>query len=301
MNWSKIRISLVALLFIAVAGFHPPACFPSDSGVEKNVVYGMVNGAALLLDVYHPATSSGLGIILIPGSGWHSYRNYGTEQLKDQMVIVPDVTQALIKNGYTVFVINHRTAPLFHFPAAIEDARRAVRFIRSNASKFKIDPEKLGGFGVSSGGHLIALLGVEDGLGNPSDIDPVEQVSSKIQCAVTIAAPYDLYKLENAGAAAMIVSFMGEQPVYVEKAFETPNYIYNLASPIMHITADDANFLLIHSTSDEMVPPSTAIKMSSGLNRTGAESALMLLDSNEHVPKFDVMECIKWFDKHLKK
>ncbi|MCH7475257.1 MAG: alpha/beta hydrolase, partial [Gemmatimonadetes bacterium] len=71
----------------------------------------------------------------------------------------------LLDAGYTVFTINHRAAPRFRYPAAVEDAQRAVRFIRHNAQRYGVDPDRIGGYGGSSGAHLVSLLGTMDGDG----------------------------------------------------------------------------------------------------------------------------------------
>src|SRR6266540_21657 len=107
------------------------------SQVEKNVVYGMHSGLALLMDVYRPENSNGHAIVYINGSGWHAPPGYGAEQLKEARGSERVVT-AFPEAGYTLFAINHRAAPAFRYPAAIEDAQRAVRFVRRHAKDYGI-------------------------------------------------------------------------------------------------------------------------------------------------------------------
>ena len=148
------RLSLLILLTISSA----------PGRVEENVVYGMRSGLALLMDVHYPEQSNGRGIVFIPGSGWHAPLDYDATPLKASgfaKLWAPPLVEA----GYTLFVINHRAAPRFQHPAALEDAQRAVRFVRANAELYGIDPERIGGVGGSSGGHLIAMLGVVDAPG----------------------------------------------------------------------------------------------------------------------------------------
>src|SRR5678816_3614619 len=94
--------------------------------VERNVVYGMYSGLALLMDVYHPERSNGHAIVYVNGSGWHSPMAYAATPLKDVPLGIP-WCEALQAGGYTVFAINHRQAPRFRYPAALEDAQRATR------------------------------------------------------------------------------------------------------------------------------------------------------------------------------
>src|SRR5262244_2610117 len=126
--------------------------------VDRNVVYGMYSGTALLLDVHYPAKPNGFGVIFIPGSGWSAPLSYAAPPLKQSEQVgmyVPSLTDA----GYTVFAITHRATPTFRYPAQFEDAERAVRFMRANAAKYGIDPGRIGGAGGSSGAHLMSMLG----------------------------------------------------------------------------------------------------------------------------------------------
>ena len=171
------------LLLLLVAGV---SCL--QARVEENVVYAMRGGLAMLLDVHYPERSNGFGIVFTPGSGWHAPLTYDAAPLKASgfaKLYVPPLTKA----GFTVFVINHRAAPRYSYPAPVEDAQRAARFVRHNADRFGIDPDRIGGVGGSSGGHLISMLGVLDGGGDPASPDPVERASAKLQAVFARAAP----------------------------------------------------------------------------------------------------------------
>src|SRR5262245_56751952 len=108
------------------------------STVERNVVYGMYSGLAMLMIVYHPAKSNGHGILYINGSGWHSPLAYAAVPLKETPLGIA-YAEALQNAGYMVFALNHRQAPRFRYPGAIEDAQRAVRFVRHNAERLRIN------------------------------------------------------------------------------------------------------------------------------------------------------------------
>ncbi len=155
--------------------------FAADPAVQSNVVYGMYSGAALLMDVHRPANPNGYGIIYVSGSGWTTAMAYSAAPLKSNGQSL-QYAKPLVAAGYTVFTVNHRSLPRFHYPAAVEDVQRAVRFVRSNAASFGIRPDRIGATGGSSGGHLVSMLGTLDGKGNPDDPDPVERESAKVQC-----------------------------------------------------------------------------------------------------------------------
>src|SRR5215467_6622828 len=152
---------LLPLLVFAVLLLGVCDAASAQARVDRNVVYGMYSGTALLLDIHYPARPNGFGIVFIPGSGWNAPLGYSATPLKESPQVemyVPPLTEA----GYTVFVINHRATPTFRYPAAVEDAQRAVRFIRHNAAKYGIDPARIGGAGGSSGAHLVSMLGTMD-------------------------------------------------------------------------------------------------------------------------------------------
>jgi hypothetical protein len=142
-NNSPWRIFVAGMLLLNSGGI-----VAAEARVEKNVVYGMFSGSALLLDVHYPAQPNGFGIVFIAGSGWNAPLGYAAAPLKESPQVemyVPSLTQA----GYTVFAVTHRATPTFRYPAPLEDVQRAVRFIRYNAAKFGISSGRIGGSGGS--------------------------------------------------------------------------------------------------------------------------------------------------------
>src|SRR5690242_4451712 len=162
--------------------------------VHQNVVYGMISGMALLMDVYQPAKSNHLGIIYIPGSAYGMVdiyeREYNQVPLKDDYLLDTAYSgkwaHELVSKGYTVFVINHRFTPAFHYPDIFYDCQRAVRFIRYNAKKYGIDPNHIGAMGHSSGACLSSMLGVRDTVIKKTE-SPVDGMSSRVQTVVALA------------------------------------------------------------------------------------------------------------------
>lgn len=260
----------------------------------------MYSGLALLMDVYYPQTPNGFGILTIGGTGWHLSDAYGAIGQKDRNV----EREALFTAGYTEFRINHRAAPRFRYPAALEDAQRAVRFIRANAKRFGVDAERLGGWGFSSGAHLVALLGVLDGTGQPDDPDPVNRQSAKLQCVVAGALPADLTAKMPPFAAAAVASFLGTVP------FDAASLaLARSASPVRHVSADDAAFLIEHGDADELIPFDQAVAMGAALRQAGVPVRLRRVPGGDHGgPKFAAQdpverfgEIVGWFDRHLRR
>jgi acetyl esterase/lipase len=165
----------------------------AQARVNKNVVYGMYSGLGLLMDVYRPAQPNGIAIVAIQGSGWYSPMRYDASQLKSSREVTSHA-ERFAAAGYTVFAINHRQAPRFRYPAPIEDAQRAVRFVRAHASEYGITADRIGAWGSSSGGHLVELLATMDGKGETSDSDPVNRLSAKVQAVVALFAPSTAFR-----------------------------------------------------------------------------------------------------------
>jgi acetyl esterase/lipase len=285
------------------------AAFEAEARVDRNVVYGMYSGTALLMDVHYPKESNGYGVLFIWGSGWHAPLSLSSPQLKDRGSF-PPLTEA----GYTVFVINHRAAPRFRYPSAVEDAQRAVRFIRHMADHYGVDDERLGGVGGSSGAHLVSMLGTLEGSGNSEDPDPVNRQSAKLQCVVTFAAPTNLAVLSSESGTPAVTSFVGMRPL--SRGMSKENRTYSEASPTSHVSANDSPFLLIHGDADSTVPFEQAELLERALQETGLEVRLVRVPKGPHgilpqllregwLPtlegRFEVAEVVGWFDRHLRR
>jgi acetyl esterase/lipase len=276
--------------------------------VERNVVYGMYSGLALLTDVHHPAQPNGYGLIVVPGSGWTSNQGYDALPLTGLTSSIRFFVPKLLDAGYTLFVVNHRNGPRFRYPAPVEDVQRAARFIRSNAKNYGIDPNQIGAVGYSSGAYLVAMLGVLDGKGDLNDPDPINRVSARVQCVVASAAPMDLAHF-NTGAVSNLASFMG-QPLPAETPDPITAKAYREASPITHVSASSAPMLLFHGDADKVVPYQQSELMAAAMGKVGAEVKFVPLSGGGHGfagepaghpawPDF-LSETVRWLDQHLK-
>lgn len=280
----------------------------AQSRVDRNVVYGMYSGTALLLDVHYPAKPNGFGVIFIPGSGWSAPLGYAAPPLKesDQVgMYVPSLTEA----GYTVFAITHRATPTFRYPAQLEDAQRAARFVRANATKYGISPTRIGGAGGSSGAHLVSMLGTMGAPGNASDPDPVNRESARLQVIVARAAPLDLLQMNPSSASAALALLLGSRVVETTPKTSVEYKAAWDASPINYVSADSSPFLLIHGDADKTVPFSQSEMMEAALKKAGVPVKLVTVQGGDHGPTFPGAtnppdykgEMVKWFDVYLRK
>jgi acetyl esterase/lipase len=267
----------------------------------------MYSGLALLMDVHHPAQSNGYALIVVPGSGWTSKQTYDAAPLTALASSVRFFVPRLLDAGYILFVVNHRNGPRFHYPAAVEDVQRAVRFIRYNASAYEINPHRIGAVGYSSGAHLSALLGVLDQNEDADDPDPVNHVSARVQCVVAAATPADLTLYRSPEWAV----FMG-QSMAPAGASADPVAVkaYRAASPVTHVSATSAPMLLLHGDADNLVPFQMAETMREAMEKAGADVKLIRLPGGSHDfagetsarpdwPDF-FSESVSWMDRHLR-
>lgn len=300
----RMRTGLFALL-VAFSVHALSAPKPAATAtIERNIVYGMVSGAALLLDVHRPAKPNGLGVVFISGSGWQASAEYGAAPLKEQQIGVwgPPLTAA----GYTVFALNHRGAPQFHYPAAIHDVQRAIRFVRHNARQYGIDPNRLGGVAGSSGGHLVALAAMLAEPGAANDPDPVNRESAALQAVVLRAPVLDLRNVDTTEGTAYVVSFMEATPMS-----ESARATYEAASPITHVKPDSPPVMLVHGDADKIVPYAQSLAMKAALEKAKVPVELITIPGGEHGADFGSAQpragwpnyfgaMVSWLDRHLK-
>src|SRR5262249_13625712 len=142
------RMLVSCLLVAAYAAAARADDRPSFTSKE-DVIYGRKHGTALTMDVFTPKKPSGAAVVWAVSGGWFSSHDW----------INPGAVAELLKRGYTVFAVVHGSQPKFTIPEVLEDMNRAVRFIRSRAEQYKIDPERIGITGGSAGGHLSLIQG----------------------------------------------------------------------------------------------------------------------------------------------
>lgn len=284
----------------------------TDVRVERNVIYGMYSGLALLMDVHHPNKPNGYGVVFIAGSAFFAPLSYDDAPLKDNSQ-VQMYARPLLEAGYTVFAIDHRFPPRFRHPAAVEDVQRAVRYIRYHAKEFGIRSDRIGAAGGSSGAYLADMLGVLDGKGDADDSDPVNRESAKVQCVVARAAPVDWINLVS--NRAVFVDIMGMRVEVAKRLLPASSQeykAYQQASPLFylskdHLSKDDPPFLLIHGDADQVVAFKNSEVMEQTLKQAGVEVKLLRIPGGNHGPDFpgatappDYMrEMVHWFDQHL--
>lgn len=294
---------------LALAALAAPAAAQEFARTE-DVIYGRKHGLALTLDVFAPKDPekvNGRGLIFCVSGGWFSAKE----------AINPAFARALVDRGYTVFAVVHGSQPKFTIPEVLDDMHRAVRFVRASAKKYNVDPEKLGIYGGSAGGHLSLMQGCAPKDGNPKAADPVERQPSRVAAVACFYPPTDFL---NWGRDGFVM--LGEGPL---KAFRPPfdfterdkdtNGLVVIAdperrkklgrdiSPVTHVSRASAPVFLMHGDADPLVPLQQAERFVAKLKEHEVPCELVVKKGAAHGWKGmdqDLKLFADWFDKHLK-
>ena len=281
---------LWAVFFVAILSFPCLSASVDLDGVSvtPDVVYGHKVGMALTLDVFQPDQGNGVGVLFMVSGGWYS------------TWAPPEQTMGLFKpmldKGFTVFAVRHGSSPKFIVPEAVEDVRRSVRFIRLNAARFNVDPDRLGASGGSAGGHLSLVLGMMSDEGDPTAKDEVLRTSSRVAAVVAYYPPTDLRPYVKIGNP--------RRQQFPALQFD-PNQAPSV-SPLLHVTPDDPPALMIHGDQDELVPLWHSEKLQEALTKKGVESELLVIKNAAHGFRGEDAKragdaWVAWFETHLLK
>ena len=244
------RFLLAAVAALALA----PAAPAQDSySRTEDVIYGRKFGTALTMDVFTPTDkANGKGIIWCVSGGWYSSKES----------VNPAVAQAFVERGYTVFAVMHGSQPKYSIPEAIGDMNRAVRFIKTNAKKYNVDPDKLGVAGGSAGGHLSLMLGCAPGYVDPKETDPINKLSSQVAAVACFYPPTDFLNYGKEGETALGNGTLKDFKApfdFRELDTKTRSFVAvtdeakrreigKTISPVYHITKDSAPALISTAT-----------------------------------------------------
>jgi acetyl esterase/lipase len=269
------------------SGFAPP--LPEGTRAKYDVPYVEGGGKSQSMDIFVPpgAAKPMPLVIWIHGGGWQ-------QGDKAQSPAV-----GLLRWGYVVASINYRLTDEAIFPAQINDCKAAVRWLRAHAEEYHIDPDHIGAWGASAGGHLVALLGTA---GDQRDLEGTggnEKFPSNVQAVCDLFGPSDLAKVldDTAANSALPKLLGGPLRQHLDDA--------KRASPITYVTKDDPPFLILHGTKDPLVNVRQSRWLNDALTKAGVESHLEILEGAGHGgPEFATIEnrrmVLSFFDKHLK-
>ncbi len=233
---------------------------------ENDIRFAESLQTTLRLDLHMPTRGEGPfpAVVCLHGGGW-------VGGSRKQMTRTLEV---LARRGYVAISPDYRLAPKHRWPACLEDCKAAVRWLRANAAKYRVDPNRIGVVGLSAGGHLACLMGVTD----PSDGfdehgDHLTQ-SSRVQAVVSFAAPTDLtaeaLQTDEVRTRNLIPLFGGDLKSCPEA--------YRKASPVLYHPKTPPPFLIVHGASDAVVPLAQARALAEVVNRCGGKARVIELE-----------------------
>jgi acetyl esterase/lipase len=262
--------------------------------VERNVPYVEKGHTNQVLDLFLPEQSSDKPLplmIWIHGGAWMG----GTQDN-------PPVLY-LVKKGFAVASIQYRMSGDTQWPAQAHDCKAAIRFLRANAGKYKLDPNHFGVGGDSAGGHLAAFVGTS------GDVKEMEgdlghaDVSSRVQAVVDWFGPTDLLLMgEQAGPQSMIQHDDAKSPesLLLGGPVQEKRDLAKTANPLTYINKHDPPFLIMHGDNDQIVPLAQSVILAKALIDAGVEVTMQTIPGAMHEgPEFHRPESQRLMEEFL--
>ena len=285
-TWSSLLRSgwLWALPWLLSAGASASAADRYD--IQQAIEYARQGDESLKADIYVPRGQGPFpGVLVVHGGAW----------LVGNRARIAWHAEQLAEHGYTAVAINYRLAPRHPFPAQLEDCQAALCFMRDNAQKHKIDADRLGGYGYSAGGHLVALVGTmgpDDRLQKPAVAD---KIPPRLRAVVAGGAPCNFCMMPPANPR--LAYWLGGTRAECPQAYE-------LASPLQFVTSDDPPMFFFHGEADRLVPIATVKAMVAKLESVGVPASLHTVSEGGHVATYRDQEAmaasIGFLDRYLK-
>jgi acetyl esterase/lipase len=265
-------ILLTTLLFSLVGQARATPLLQTDGvTTQRNITYCTAGGEALKMDLFLPKSGNGPApvVVYIHGGSW-----VGGDKFE-----VGLAGNELAKKGYVVASINYRLGPKHKWPAQIQDAKCAVRYLRASARQYNLDPNRIAAWGSSAGGHLAALLGLTDASAGFDNSGQYLDQSSRVQAVVDMFGPTDLNAYDpdkfSKGVGQAVFGVTRDQPEARE--------LLRRASPITY-AANGAGvpFLILHGDKDSLVPLSQSQALYDRLRASRTQAELVVVKNGEH-------------------
>jgi alpha-L-fucosidase 2 len=248
--------SLFCLALLAVA--------TTRAAVQTDLEYGQSAGVSLRLDACVPDGPGPFpAVILVHGGGW----NAGDKSGGPKKGYMAPMHEPLSAAGYAWFSINYRLAPDFHHPAAVEDVETAIRWVKSHAAQFHLDPRRIALSGESAGGHLVAMAAVR------------ADDSTRVAAVIPFYGVFDLVaETKRRGSPEpSFTRLLGR-----EARDEALPKLLAEASPINFVKPDLPPFLLVHGTADQSVAYQQSVDFQSRLRTVGVACDLITIKDGPH-------------------
>ena len=275
---------------------------PTPEGVEmiRDVVFGNGGERELKLNIIRPKEKPAEPtpvVVWIHGGAWRAGSKEGTPTL------------ALAQKGYFTASISYRLSQEAKFPAQIEDCKCAIRWLRAHAKEYGINPDRIGVWGSSAGGHLVALLGTSGGVADLDGKGGWADQSSRVQAVCDFFGPTDFTRMmEGRSTMDHYAANSPESQLIGGPVLDNKDKCAK-ANPITYVTPDDPPFLIVHGEQDTTVPINSSVLLDEALRKAGVEATFVRVKGGGHgfrgntdpSPQRINEMVIEFFDKHLKR
>jgi acetyl esterase/lipase len=304
-TWHQFpQLASLCVLLSILAVLDPTRAGGEEVRRTEDIVYGRKSGMALTLDVFQPPKPNGCGLLFLVNGGWLS-----SKATPLMVTIRPDDYRTFLERGYTVFAVVTSSQPKFTISEQIPDVLRAVRFVRANAARYGVDPQRLGVLGASSGGHLTLSIAARGGPGDKDSSDPVERESSAVQAAACFFPPTDFLNYGAPGVSGVGTGPLAPLQVAFGPRALTPEGREELGkeiSPIYFVTKALPPTLMIHGDQDDVVPLQQAESFARRARDAGARNVEVIIRPGKGhgwgdfwKSREDIDAFADWFDRHL--
>jgi acetyl esterase/lipase len=251
--------------------------------VTPDIVYSTAPGyRPMLLDLYRPAGKGARPLVIfLHGGSWTT----GSKREAAHFTDFPGVLASLAKRGFVVASVDYRLSGEARFPAALNDVKAAIRFLRANGRPYGIDPNRVAVWGASAGAHLAALAAftgddldfAQPGMENSAQSD-------RAQAFVGWYGPYDMSALfrQSASAPGGATANSGPLAFFGCTAQGCPPGVIEQASPVNFVDKNDPPTLLLHGSNDATVPPTQSKALDERLKAAGVNTKLIIIDGVSH-------------------
>jgi len=264
-----IPLLLLPALLVA-QGQDPPFALPDSVEMRRDVVYAQYGDRALKADIFLPRSGGGPfpAVVYVHGGGWKN----GTKAAFSRQAAY------MATQGFVGMSIEQRLSGEAKFPAALQDAKAAVRYLRAEAKALRIDEKRIGAAGGSSGGHIVTMLGVTAGQAEFEGSGGNAKYSSTVQAVAAFNPAVDLVSFgerTQSNATNSVAAFLGEP--YTANAA-----LWKKATPITHVSTQTPPMLFLHGDADRTVPIAQSRKMEAALKAVGVRADFMVAPGADH-------------------
>lgn len=266
---------------------------PEGTRILRDLEYVPNSHERQKLDLYLPSQSDDprpLPVIAwVHGGAWHAGSKENCRSTR------------FLQDGYAAASINYRLSQHAVFPAQIEDCKAAIRFLRANAEKYGIDPDRIGVWGSSAGGHLVALLGTS-GQAKQFDRGPNLHVCSCVQAVCDFFGPADLTKMSDFETRFDHDAPNSPGSKLIGGPVQENRDLCRQANPITYISKNDPPFLICHGDKDMTVPHNQSVLLSDALKQAGIDVKFHTVKGGGHGFRDSQVDRMvhEFFEKHLK-